>query len=168
MGASATFQFARKYTLRPAGGEARDSGLAEKWIAADPYHRGRVQPDYWLEQGIGIDSYLCLDDEGPLFFYKMVLFEDSSSSRAIEIHIQFPPSPSVPKKYKQYRSRMAEGLIEGLAWLEKILRQAEVREMFFESTNPGLIAFAIRRLGFVLEGGKLRKRLPEKEATSVR
>ena len=150
MTATATFRFSNnKFTLRPAGED--DFYLAEKWTQLDPEHRGSVDPRFWLEQAQGRDSFLLFDDEGPVFFFKMVL-AGSENNRAIEIHIQFPP---------QGRNgyRIAAGLIEGITWLERVLRQIQIREMFFDSASRKLITFAIKRLGFRMEGGKLRKRL---------
>jgi hypothetical protein len=153
MSARETFQFAQKYTLRPAGTRLADFQLAESWTMADPDHRGRIHPSFWLEQGEGRDSFLFSDDIGPLFFFKMVLVD----SDVAEIHIQFPPPESAA--LKEHRCRIAEGLIQGMEWLEKILSQIKMKEMRFDSTNPGLVRFTRKRLGFIQDGGILRKQL---------
>lgn len=59
------------YTLRPA--TMLDALLAMEWTAADPFHAWEAaQPDYWIEQKFGINTYVVEDVYGPVFFFKMV------------------------------------------------------------------------------------------------
>lgn len=159
MSAIGTFRFPPNFILRPAGAIATDRLLAKQWTEADPDHCGRVKPEFWLEQDFDIDSYLLLDAEGPLFFWKGIIRLDEllsrPSARVIEMHIQFPPAMDS----RELRARIREGLVEGLHWLEQILHQAKVLEIYFDSTNPVLIYFCENRLGFTREGLRLRKRL---------
>jgi hypothetical protein len=148
MTARETFQFDQKYTLRPAR-LLSDYALALDWTEADPDHAGKVDPQFWLEQGEGKDAYLFSDDKGPLFFFKMVI----ATGSAVEIHIQFPPN----RNSAHQRQRIARGLLQGIAWLERVLAHCQIREMFFDSINSSLIGFSIKRLGFQFIGGKLRK-----------
>jgi hypothetical protein len=145
MTATATLRF-DQYILRPAGDGERDWQLARKWVAADPDHRGQ-DPIFWLEQGDGIDSWLLLDDKGPLYFAKLVLFP---SRRGVELHIQFPPTGT-----RLMRRRVSLGLVKGLAWLEKTLRQVGIEAIVFQSQNRSLIQFSVARLGFEREGDRL-------------
>lgn len=159
MGAVETFCFSG-FTLRPAG-ERGDFDLASAWTEADPHHRSTVLPEFWLEQCPGRDSYLFLDQEGPLFFFKMILFIWSSRDRAkiekrCQLHIQF--SPRMEEKHE--RQRVMRGLREGLAWLEAMLKQCQVKELFFDSRSESLVDFTVKRLGFEQVGETLSKRIP--------
>lgn len=159
MSAIETFTFG-PYTLRPAGKFDADRKLAEEWTSADRDHAGRVDPVFWLEQKLGRDSYILQDKTGPLFFFKLIqpaLPEDRFN--ACEVHIQFPPHPGQPEKQPLQRERLAIALHEGLQWLERVLIGNNIGEIFFDSTSDPLVAFCIKRLGFQLVDGKLRKRL---------
>lgn len=156
MSAIETFSFGR-YTLRPAGRLSIDILLATQWTEADPDHAGRVAPDFWLEQRLGRDSYVLDDQDGPLFFFKAV-----HCHPRVEIHVQFPPRFNAirfPGEAALQRHVLSRAMIEGLRWLERVLTQNDIREIYFDSANDPLIAFCTKRLGFNRDGSKLLKRL---------
>lgn len=162
MGAIETFRFNR-FELRPAGASLWDYRTAKQWTEADPDHRGRVDPYFWTEQGVDRDAYLLLDREVPIFFFKAII---QDGGRAAEVHIQFPPPAEEPDQARRQRARIASGLAEGLVWLEKVLIQAQVKQLFFESRSQSLITFCVKRLGFTQEGIVLRKRLEGTESST--
>lgn len=142
------------FTLRPAGMKD-DRKLAAEWTAADRFHRLTTRADFWLEQEPGTESYLLEDKVGPVFFFKMV----RTGKTEVEVHIQFPPRPADHAASQAQRARVVQGLILGFEWLERVLLLTGVRTVFFVSKSPSLIAFTIKRMGFVRESGKLFKTL---------
>lgn len=144
-----TFQF-KGYRLKPAS--LVDLPLAKAWTKADPDHAGKVDPGFWLGQSARTQSYLLIDADGPVFFFK-----GSVAGKSLEVHVQFPPDDDAAMHHLR-RRRISQGLIEGLTWLEGHMRYA-VDEIVFESTTPALIRFCQRHLGFTHEGGRLRKKL---------
>jgi hypothetical protein len=133
------------YTLRPA--TSADRNLAQSWTLADPHHR-EMNPDFWIEQRLGRDSYLLSDAQGPVFFFKIIRIGDN----AVEFHIQF-----MPETEPEARTRTRKGLVEGLNWIERVLRNSGIAEWSFDSANPELIKFCKKRLGFTGDSGRLRK-----------
>lgn len=159
MAAIETFRFCG-LTLRPAGVEHSDVLVAAEWTDADPDHREKVLATFWIEQQLGVDSYLLLDADGPVFFFRAEL---PPSRISATIHVQFPPTrPVTPNKEEvnacsKNRERVRRGMLEGLPWLERMLRQVGVREITFESEDRPLIGFAVRELGFKENGKRLEK-----------
>jgi hypothetical protein len=181
------------YTLRPAG-EA-DRRLAEQWTARDEDHAGKIDPGFWLEQRLGMDSVVMEDSQGPLFFFKTCLLIEKIPDRTplpvqlvglsqktidearpwseritAEVFIQFMPCAT-----EEDRERTRQALIEGTAWLVPVLEQSGAEEIFFDSRQPKLIAFCQKRLGFIVDGKvledgymRLRKALgPEKQGRKM-
>jgi hypothetical protein len=134
-----TYHF-REYTLRPATEADRD--LATTWTAADPWHANTTPPDFWLDQAIGLESYILEDAEGPVFFFRM--------TRAVRLDIQFPPEDP----HDDMRKRVRDGLREGFGWLAAVLALSGVHQVIFKSENPELIRSAEKRLGFVPSPGE--------------
>lgn len=137
MSAHDTFEFAPHYTLRPAS--SQDHDLAALWTQADPFHRDTTPADFWIEQRHGRDAYLLSDPTGPVFFLKL----HRLSATSIELHIQFPPEES-----REEIARVCLGLIDGLEWLEGMLKHAGIQAISFDSHNATLMRFATKRLGF--------------------
>lgn len=157
MSARGTFQFG-PYTLRPT--TKVDGRLAREWTHADPWHRETVDPGFWLEQGQYADAYLLLDQDGPLYFARLIVSESSPRWREVEMHIQFPPVPADEAGKLKLRARVARGLIHGLTWLERMLKGISARELYFDSRTESLKDFCVRRLGFEDKGGgRLVKKL---------
>lgn len=158
MTATRQFIFADVYRLRPAGSVIADALLAEEWTATDQWHAGLIDPAFWLEQAPDKDSFILEDFAGPIFFFKTHLLQKTQSNiqlwMAVQLFIQFMPIAS-----SDDLKRVADGLLEGLKWLEETLKSASVSEIFFDSYNPTLIRFCTKRLGFTLDGTRLRKQL---------
>lgn len=160
MGAWKHYRF-KEFTLRPAGAIETDRLLVKQWIEADPFHRGQ-DADFWLEQGPSCDSYLLLDEDGALFFWKGVAKRESQLAETrIEMHIQFPPMPAESSERILLRRRLKAGMLCGLTWLLQMLRKIDVAEVYFESSSESLAAFAMIHLGFTLapDGRQMFKRL---------
>lgn len=157
------------YRLEPATFEHKH--LAEEWTEADPEHRGKVDPRFWLEQGDGFDSYIVSDLAGPVLFLKVIARQigygillppgPQHVRKGAELHMQFMPAAT-----EMDHKRISAALLHGSPWLEQILMGAGVEEVYFDSTFPGLIAFTTKRLGYEHEGGRLRKRLPAQASIS--
>ena len=153
-----TLQFSG-YTLRPVG--AGDRELAAEWTAADPEHAGKIEPEFWLEQRPGVDSVLVIDAKGPVFFFKAAMYQ-GGTKRTAQVFIQFMPCET-----EEDRERTREALMQGMQWLEPVLKQGGAEEIFFDSRERKLITFCVKRLGFNLPAGnpdadgfwRLRKRL---------
>jgi hypothetical protein len=139
MTATKTYYFGG-YTLEPTTEQHLE--LAEKWTALDKYHAGVISPEFWLYQGASTDSYLLNDGAGPVFFLKVHQHE----GKRVALHIQFMPCAT-----EQDMERTVEGLLQGTPWLEGILRESQVEEIFFDTQSKPLIAFAIKRLGFLMD-----------------
>lgn len=160
MSAIETFRFGR-YTLRPAGAGVWDHRLAREWTAADRDHAGRVDPEFWTEQSLGRDSWLLIDHSGPLLFFKLIVIQQPTDDQGgtVEAHMQFAPEPEGEEEKKLLELRTIGGLTEGLRWLERVLTQSRIDAIFFDSTSETLVAFSVRKLGFIQTGSRLHKRL---------
>ena len=154
MSALETFCFGA-YTLRPAGMDWLDLTLAERWTAADLEHAGRFDPRFWLIQGMRMDAWLLSDRGGPIFFLKIV-GSGPIPWRAdyAELFIQFKPPPADRLERLRHLQRTQAALILGLEWLERILRQSRVKEIFFDSRSEMLIRFSVEKLGFERQAAK--------------
>jgi hypothetical protein len=109
----------------------------------------RIRPEFWIDQKPGRDAYLMEDNAGPIFFFKICAID----FQMVELHIQFGPP-------EQDKTRVRQALIEGLHWLEAVLKQAGIREVRFESDYPELVRFSQKRLGFsLLEDNILYRKL---------
>lgn len=168
MSAIETFRWS-KYTLRPSGGCIFDYRVAKHWTQQDPDHAGKVQPVFWIQQSLYQDSYVLQDRQGIIFFFSAIRFEDGYIHESVvvpgpcvQVHIQFPPlTGELLPDLKRQRETM-DALQQGLPWLERVLTQSHVREIFFDSENEPLVAFSVKRLGFTREGTLVRKSLMER------
>lgn len=147
MTAIETFTFSG-YTLRPA--TKHDLSLAQLWTLADVHHAEITAPSFWVEQRLGRDAFILSDGAGPVFFFKMHQLD----SNEVELHIQF-----MPDTCEEDRARMREGLVQGMTWLERVLRLSGVSRVSFDSRNPELVSFSRKRLGFDVSGHRLTKAL---------
>lgn len=143
-----TFRFGG-LELRPAG--PQDFTLARDWTKADPDH-ATTPPGFWITQSMKANSYILIDDRGPLFFFKMVI-----AKRWVEVHIQFSPGNALAQ------ARVRRGLFRGMRWLELELKNAGFDGYYFHSTSMGLIQFAEKHLGFEWDGRQIFKKLKQEE-----
>ena len=125
------------FKLRPA--TDADDEISARWIAADPYHDG-TRPEFWRTQAPGINSFLLVDAEGPVFFFRIQLTKHAGQ---LKIYIQFAPTAEVAKE------RTIKGLTQGMAWFEKFARDSSFTELVTDSKNSALIHFLQSRLGFI-------------------
>lgn len=130
------------YTLRPA--TAKDLELARAWTAADPAHHGVIAPEFWIEQGIGIDSFVLTDAGGPIFFFRM--------QRAVRLFVQFAP---IKNKVDEARAR--DGIFRGVNFLVGALAKVQICEMLFDSTSKLLRLYVVGRLRFTPREGTLSR-----------
>jgi hypothetical protein len=124
-----------EYTLRPVTLEDREH--AARWIAADPEHAGKVEPEFFVNPEPEAECFLLLDRWGePIFYFKM--------ERAVRVHIQFGPTAAT----KADRLRTMAALGAGLNWLERSSAKAGIRQIIFSSTFQPLIRYCKNKLGF--------------------
>lgn len=113
-----------------------DLPIIEGWIARDPEHAGKVQPEFFTQSDTrnpGNLTYAWEDESGQTLFYVKV-------ENVARIHIQF--NPDAPK------TANAKGLELGYRWLIHGLKERGYREIIFESTFSPLIRFCKRVFGF--------------------
>lgn len=135
------------FTLKPANW--LDLPQAGVWTAADPDHYVTTPPVFWIVQKTTVNSFLLWKGEERIFFFRI----DERAQKQVEIHIQF----SGPEALRQRTTR--QGLVEGFAWLEKMLRECGFEGYYFHSRNAQLIFFCQKRLGFEWDGRKLLRNL---------
>ena len=148
---AAEFEFAGLRVRRSGPG---DLDLAQSWTEADPGHAATVEPFFWTLQGELVQSYLVSDGDGPLYFFTGNL----KPGKALEIYVQFAPEGmySTLESQRALRGRTMRALMQGMCWLEARMR-GKAPEIRFETTNPDLARFCVKRLGFRAHGGKLCK-----------
>ena len=132
------------YTLREVSLD-RDAVQLTGWIARDPYHQ-HLKPPFFLGMIEAADGYLqpdprpscyALEDVNGEIFYIRI-------DRAARVNIQFAPWGNSLSS----RSRVARGLLKGMAFLEVGLGRAGVAEWVFDTRSLTLKAMAKSRLGF--------------------
>ena len=100
-----------------------------KSMAEDPEH-SNLKPEEFISEP-KTEMHVWEDKDGPVFYFRL--------SREIRVDIQFNNSVA---KY-----RIQNGLIEGLEWLEKLVRP-RYRALTFDSVYRPLKIFAMRVLKF--------------------
>jgi len=113
---------ARKFT-------PEDFAAFEKAMANDPEHANLKAKEFVAEPKT--EMHVWEDKYGPVFYFRL--------SRELRIDIQF--DNEVPK------FRIQSGLIEGLDWLEKLVKP-KYRALTFDSVYRPLKIFAMRVLKF--------------------
>lgn len=140
-----TYQF-DGYNVRPM--TEQDRPYLEMQIAADPYHRDKVTPDFFLKLLPGESAWALEDKDGRVVFY-------FKNSPVVRMHIQFTADPTLAGK-----KRTMWGLLRGLAWIEGIFRVARFREIIFDVDSPELKYFAKCSLGFTETPDLLSRLVP--------
>lgn len=123
------------YTVRAVG--EQDRVFLELLIESDDYHRGRMDPDFFLRLEPGEDAWAMEDEEHRVVFY-------FKTSTAVRIAIQFAAAVTMGDR----RSNQS-ALMRGLRWIEGMFRVNRFTEILFDTEGPELASFAKRRLGFV-------------------
>jgi hypothetical protein len=141
------------FVFRPA--TAADLPRAQRWNAADPEHTWEAQyPAFWIEQSLQANSYVLEDARGVVFFMKSI----RAAQGEIEISLQFD---RLRREVSQQRA-MA-GMMAGIEWLKEALPMNGFSAVYFASRNQKLIAFAVKKLGFVQDGTRYVCALKTKE-----
>lgn len=97
------------------------------WIAADPDHKGKSKPEFWLPDK-NISCFAAEDDAGMVFFVR--------AETVMRLHIQFAP---------QQRLRTAKAIEEFTPWIAAAAKKRGCKQLIFESVFAPLIRFLQRR-----------------------
>lgn len=176
------FQGFELYQAQP-----EDIWLARLWTNMDPWHHLTTRPEFWLESGMGVESYVLRDRQGWLYFARLerhnfktppaiavpaVPMNAAGELAAVELHLQFGHANGSAYRATRDRGltpiqalakepigrdRMMSGLIHGMKWLELALSGTGTSALFFDSENPQLVRFCKKRLGFLQDGRTLLK-----------
>jgi hypothetical protein len=130
------------YVVRPIS--EQDRSYLEALIEADPYHRDRMNADYFLKLKPGEDAWALENEQGNVQFY-------FKTQTAVRLSLQFAQMETSADKT---RNRIA--LLKGLAWIEAQLCANSFRELLFQTDGPELTAMAKRRMGFREVSGLVR------------
>jgi hypothetical protein len=120
-------------TVKPVS--ERDREYLADLIEADPYHKDRMTPDFFLRPMQGENAFVVENEMGYAVMYVKV-------STVARVSIQFTET-----RDREDRERNRGLLTSGLKWLEDKLR-AGYREIIFDTESPGLRLTAKKRLGF--------------------
>ncbi len=146
------------YTLR-ATDALSDLEQLEKWIEADDTHRGIFKPWDFMSGILAADPrptcYALEDSDGVIFYIRI--------SRAARVRMQFAPETS-----HRQRSRVMQGLLHGMTFLEAGLSEAGVEEWIFDTDSAKLKTLVERLLGFTESTHELVRSISRPEATNVR
>lgn len=106
--------------------EADHNKLAE-WIAADPDHREKGDPSFWLPQNPEdkIQTFAVQDEEGDIFFVR--------GENCLRLHIQFAPASE--------KRRLAKAISEFSDRIAQSARHLKYTEIIFESVFKPLVRF---------------------------
>jgi hypothetical protein len=118
-------------TLRATG--EQDGETLEKWIAGDDWHRGELEPDYF----IGDEGCFAIEDQDGVVFYIRL-------TKAARVRIQF----DTENMRVRQKARVARALEKGMALLEVGLSRSGVDEWVFDTRDEPLRGFAKKHLGF--------------------
>lgn len=138
---SAWFTFG-EYRVRPV--EERDRAYLTTLITQDPYHRDRMDADFFLKTVPGEDAWAVEDGQGVVRIY-------FKTATAVRIFLQFADGDGAENR---------KVLKQGFDWLTVMLSRNRFREVIFDTEAPPLKAMAKRRLGFREAGEQLVMSVP--------
>lgn len=118
--------------------EPGDLSLVELSLAKDEYHSG-TPPEFFIEPGTVCKVYE--DELGPICFVR--------GSKALRLDIQYVSNADV--------KRNLTAMIAGFDKLAAKAKENGFSEVVFNTNNPLLKKFCMRRFGFVESHGELRK-----------
>lgn len=98
--------------------------LIEQAVSADPFHVGRVDPEFFATAGPGEQCWALEDEKGYVIFFL-------KTQVACRLHIQFGPAATAVEK-----ARNRDAMILGVEWMEGVLQASGYREMIFDTANP--------------------------------
>jgi len=117
---------------------SKDIQQLTEWIAHDPYHFHQGQPEWWLTGAEGSLLAFCLTDKrGPLTYVRL-----DAEDEYVRIHTQFAPTSVVSKR------RLVVGMIYAMKILIALYHSMGFKGLVYNSTNPSLVAFMDKNLGF--------------------
>ncbi len=108
--------------------ESDRAKLAE-WIAADPDHAGKCDPDFWLKPEDGVRLFVVQDEVGDVFFVR--------GENLLRLHLQFCPVSE--------RKRLAKAIDEFTPLIAHGARKQHYKQLIFESVFKPLIRFLSKR-----------------------
>jgi hypothetical protein len=120
-----------EYTVRRAGEEDRE--YLTQIIDADPYHKGLMDADFFLQLVPGEDAWAVEDEQGRVVLY-------FKTATAVRLSMLFANQDS---------NVIRDVLKKGMNWLQGVLIGNKFREIIFDTAGAALRAMAKRRLGFV-------------------
>lgn len=118
--------------------EEADEPLIEQALAQDQFHK-TTKVEFFKEKGTVTKAYS--DERGAILFARVSL--------SVRIDIQFLNNED------NERNRIA--MLEGFPRLLEAAKASGYKELTFQSDNPILRRFCVRRLGFYESGGELRR-----------
>lgn len=117
-----------------------DYNLLALSLAQDEHHKG-TQPEFFTQLGTVCKVYE--DEQGPICFVR--------GAKALRLDIQYVDNND--------RRRNMAAMLGGFEELAASARENGFTEIIFQSNNPLLKAFCVKRLGFVESDGELRKKI---------
>lgn len=115
-----------------------DEPLVEASLGRDDFHK-TTKVGFFKEKGTVTKVYE--DERGSILFARMSL--------SVRIDIQFVDNADT--------ERNRQAMLEGFPRLLEAARASGYKELTFQSDNPMLRRFCVRRLGFYESGGELRR-----------
>jgi len=108
-----------------------DRKKLEKWIAADPDHKDRGNPEFWLPQDPAehIQTFAVQDEQGEVFYVR--------GENCLRLHIQFAPASE--------KRRLAKAISEFSDTISRSAKKLKYTEIIFESVFAPLIRFLEKR-----------------------
>jgi hypothetical protein len=106
----------------------KDRTKLEEWIAADPDHREKSKPDFWIAHEDGVRQFAIQDEHGDIFFVRC--------ENLLRLHIQFAPNQ---------RIRTAKAIDEFTPLIAAGAKKERYKQLIFESVFEPLIRFLEKR-----------------------
>jgi hypothetical protein len=100
----------------------------EQWIAADPDHVGRGNPDFWIKSEPHVRQFVMQDSCGDIFFVR--------AENVLRLHIQFAPDQKI---------RTARAIDEFTPLIAVGAKKEHYKQLIFESVFQPLIGFLEKR-----------------------
>jgi len=108
-----------------------------EWIKADPYHKGCLDPLWWLT-GQGLLCYCLQDEKGPTMYVRL-----DKDGDLLRIHTQFAPQSEVSK------IRTAKSLLWAFPKMRDVAKKNNLTGFVFKSISEKLITFMQIAFSFV-------------------
>ena len=126
--------------MRLAPINADDIPQIQDWMQADEYLQNKGDASWWLSGADGLLSFCGLDDDGPIFFVKLI--RDGDYAKMFTV---FGPTSEVAPK------RIVKAILAIVPQLGVEMRAMNCKGIVFETKSESLVAF-MRQLGFETSG----------------